>query len=164
MRAVRMSPKMPHVVMPIASPTAIQPSGISSIAPRVEIGFAQLSGVARSSRAGTNRIVKAGPISRVAIRLQRLGAVEPAAADAFLQQNGRDRGGGHMAENVKRGVMRVLHQSQSGAEPIVTMRPPGLASFRTSSISASSSSKSSAPRFSESRSTFDVRGMTTAPS
>ena len=37
-------PKMPQVVMPMASPTAMQPSGISSIAPRVEIGLAQLSG------------------------------------------------------------------------------------------------------------------------
>ena len=63
-RMVRMSPKMPADVMPMASATAMQPSGIASIAPRVEIGLAQLSGVARSSRAGTKRIVKAGPTSR----------------------------------------------------------------------------------------------------
>src|SRR5256886_1947015 len=64
MRMVRMSPKMPAEVMPIASATATQPSGISSMAPRVEIGFAQLSGVARSSRTGTKRNVKAGPTKR----------------------------------------------------------------------------------------------------
>jgi hypothetical protein len=34
----------------------------------VEIGFAQLSGVARSSRAGTKRNVKAGPTMRSAPR------------------------------------------------------------------------------------------------
>ena len=55
---------MPAEPSPIASATAMQPSGISSIAPRVEIGFAQLSGVARSSRAGTKRSVKAGPTIR----------------------------------------------------------------------------------------------------
>src|SRR3984893_2508573 len=64
MRAHKMSPKMPAVSIPMASATAITPSGIASIAPRVEIGRAQLSGVAKSSRAGTNRNVKAGPISR----------------------------------------------------------------------------------------------------
>jgi hypothetical protein len=64
MRAHRMSPKMPAMVTPIASATAKQPSGMSSIAARVERGLAQLSGVARSSRAGTNRMVKAGPTRR----------------------------------------------------------------------------------------------------
>src|SRR6202044_3277689 len=49
---------------PMASTTAIQPSGIASIAVRVEIGDDQDSGVARSSRAGTKRKVKAGPTSR----------------------------------------------------------------------------------------------------
>ncbi len=48
----------------MASATAMQPSGMASIAPRVEIGFAQLSGVARSSRTGTKRSVKAGPTRR----------------------------------------------------------------------------------------------------
>ena len=48
----------------MASATAMQPSGIASIAPRVEIGFDQLSGVARSSRTGTKRSVKAGPTRR----------------------------------------------------------------------------------------------------
>jgi hypothetical protein len=38
---------------------------MASIAPRVEIGFDQLSGVARSSRTGTNRRVKAGPTARL---------------------------------------------------------------------------------------------------
>src|SRR5476651_575607 len=64
MRAQRMSPKMPASVMPIASTTAMQPSGMASIAVRVEIGDDQDSGVARSSRAGTKRNVKAGPTSR----------------------------------------------------------------------------------------------------
>ena len=63
-RMVRMSPKMPAVVTPMASATAMQPSGMASIAPRVEIGFAQLSGVARSSRTGMKRSVKAGPTMR----------------------------------------------------------------------------------------------------
>ena len=42
----------------------MQPSGIASIAVRVEIGDDQDSGVARSSRAGTKRSVNAGPTSR----------------------------------------------------------------------------------------------------
>src|SRR5262249_28299113 len=64
MRAQRISPKIPASVMPMASTTAMQPSGIASIAVRVEIGFDQDSGVARSSRAGTKRKVKAGPTRR----------------------------------------------------------------------------------------------------
>src|SRR3954447_10851443 len=64
MRAHRMSPKMPASLTPIASTTAIQPCGIASIAVRVEIGDDQDSGVARSSRDGTKRNVKAGPTSR----------------------------------------------------------------------------------------------------
>src|SRR3984885_4491246 len=55
---------MPASVMPMASTTAIQPSGMASIAVRVEIGDDHDSGVARSSRAGTKRRVKAGPTSR----------------------------------------------------------------------------------------------------
>src|SRR4030088_3367406 len=64
MRAHRMSPKMPASVVPMASTTAMQPSGMASIAVRVEIGDDHDSGVARSSRAGTKRKVKAGPTSR----------------------------------------------------------------------------------------------------
>ena len=64
MRAANMSPKMPASVVPSASATTTQPSGIASIAARVEMGEAQLAGVARSSRAGTKRSVKAGPTSR----------------------------------------------------------------------------------------------------
>src|SRR5947209_11995928 len=64
MRAQRMSPKMPASLTPIASTTAMQPSGMASIAVRVEIGDDQDSGVARSSRAGTKRKVKACPTSR----------------------------------------------------------------------------------------------------
>ena len=48
----------------MASTTAMQPSGMASIAVRVEIGDDHDSGVARSSRAGTKRNVKAGPTSR----------------------------------------------------------------------------------------------------
>jgi hypothetical protein len=42
----------------------MQPSGMASMAVLVEIGDDQDSGVARSSRAGTKRNVKAGPTSR----------------------------------------------------------------------------------------------------
>src|SRR5271169_4281486 len=63
-RAHKISPKMPASVMPMASTTAMQPAGIASIAVRVEIGDDHDSGVARSSRAGTKRKVKAGPTSR----------------------------------------------------------------------------------------------------
>jgi hypothetical protein len=42
----------------------MQPAGIASIAARVEIGDAHDAGVARSSRAGTKRNVKARPIWR----------------------------------------------------------------------------------------------------
>ena len=73
MRMVRMSPKIPAEATPIASATAMQPSGISSIAPLVEIGFAQLSGVARSSRTGTKRSVNAGPTRRVPSATSGLG-------------------------------------------------------------------------------------------
>jgi hypothetical protein len=47
MRAHRMSPKMPASVTPMASATAMQPSGIASMAARVEIGFDHDSGVAQ---------------------------------------------------------------------------------------------------------------------
>src|SRR6185369_17162951 len=64
MRAQRMSPKMPASATPMASTTAMQPFGMASIAVRVEIGDDHDSGVARSSRAGTKRSVKAGPTRR----------------------------------------------------------------------------------------------------
>src|ERR1700684_2719616 len=64
MRAHRMSPKMPASVTPMASTARLQPSGMASMAVLVEIGDDQDSGVARSSRAGTKRSVKAGPTSR----------------------------------------------------------------------------------------------------
>jgi hypothetical protein len=64
MREQRMSPKMPASVTPIASTTAMQPAGMASIAARVEIGEPQEAGVARSSRAGTKRKVKARPTRR----------------------------------------------------------------------------------------------------
>src|SRR5664279_2997784 len=64
MRAHRMSPKMPASTTPMASTTAIQPAGMASIAARVEIGAPHDAGVARSSRAGTKRSVKARPTRR----------------------------------------------------------------------------------------------------
>jgi len=70
---------MPASVMPIASTTAMQPSGMASIAVRVEIGDDHDSGVARSSRAGTKRNVK--PI--------RPAAAAPAAEDASPQPDVR---------------------------------------------------------------------------
>jgi hypothetical protein len=51
----------PCVVTPMASTTAMHPAGMASIAVRVETGEAQAAGVARSSRAGTKRSVKARP-------------------------------------------------------------------------------------------------------
>src|ERR1022692_1414023 len=65
MRMHKMSPKMPAPSTPMASATTTQFSGMASIALRVEIGFDQLSGVARSSRTGTKRSVKAGPTTRL---------------------------------------------------------------------------------------------------
>ena len=55
---------MPASLTPIESTTAMHPSGMASMAARVEIGEAQLAGVARSSRAGTKRSVNASPTSR----------------------------------------------------------------------------------------------------
>ena len=55
---------MPASVTPIASATATQPGGMSSIAARVERGEDHEAGVARSSRAGMKRKVKARPTMR----------------------------------------------------------------------------------------------------
>ncbi len=65
MRAQRMSPKIPASRTPIASTTATAPSGMASMAPRVDVGDDHDSGVARSSRAGTKRSVNAGPTIRL---------------------------------------------------------------------------------------------------
>ena len=94
-----MSPKMPAVVTPIASATAMQPSGIASIAARVEIGLPQLSGVARSSRTGTKRSVKAGPTRRLPPLKERHRPLHPAMPDALLQQHRGDGGGGDVAQD-----------------------------------------------------------------
>ena len=59
-----MSPQAPASAQPIAPTTATHPFGIASIAARVEVGELQDSGVARSSRAGTKRSVKARPTTR----------------------------------------------------------------------------------------------------
>src|SRR4029077_20948287 len=72
-RAQRMSPKIPALGTPIASATATTPSGMSSIAARVEIGLDQLSGVAKSSRTGTNRSGNAWPQIRSPPRTSGFG-------------------------------------------------------------------------------------------
>ena len=64
MRAHSMSPNTPASVTPLASTTATEPAGIASMAARVEIGAPHDAGVAKSSRAGTNLKVKAGPTIR----------------------------------------------------------------------------------------------------
>src|SRR6187200_84490 len=78
MRMQRISPNMPAPVTPIASATTTQFSGMASMAPRVEIGFDQLSGVARSSRTGTKRSVKAGPTTRLP---EKPNGIAPAIQD-----------------------------------------------------------------------------------
>src|SRR5258707_11342735 len=55
---------MPASVIPIASTTATQPSGMASMAALVDRGDDQDSGVARSSRMGMKRSVKAAPTTR----------------------------------------------------------------------------------------------------
>ena len=103
MRAQRMSPKMPASVTPIASTTAMQPAGIASIAARVEIGEAHEAGVARSSRAGTKRSVKARPTRRRGRGArQRPRAAHPDVAQALLQQHRGEGRGGHRFERGER--------------------------------------------------------------
>ena len=120
MRITRMSPKMPAVVTPMASATAMQPSGMASIAARVEIGLPQLSGVARSSRTGTKRSVNAGPTSRGPPGDQRHRALDPAVPDALLQQHGGDGGGGDVAQDVEGGAHGSTPRQAGGqAEPLV---------------------------------------------
>ena len=80
---------MPASVMPMASATAIAPAGMASMAARVEMGEAHDSGVARSSRAGTKRKVKAAARRSVADRPHG-GAAHPHVAQALLEQNRRD--------------------------------------------------------------------------
>ena len=85
---------MPASRTPSASTTATTPSGIASIAARVDFGEDQDSGVARSSRAGTKRRVKAGPTTRLpAAVCERHRPAHPGAADALLQKHGGDSGG-----------------------------------------------------------------------
>ena len=55
---------MPASTMPHVETTASAPGGISSIATRVDFEDANDSGVARSSRPGTKRIVNARPTTR----------------------------------------------------------------------------------------------------
>ena len=78
----------------------MQPSGIASIAARVERGEAQDSGVARSSRAGTKRSVNAGPTMRGWPGASGRVPAHPDVAQALLEQDRRDRGGGDPGERV----------------------------------------------------------------
>ena len=89
---------MPASVTPMASTTAMQPFGMASIAVRVEIGDDQDSGVARSSRAGTKRSVKAGPTSRGCPGRSGRGAAHPDVSQALLEQNRGDGGGGYAGQ------------------------------------------------------------------
>src|ERR1700704_4222448 len=98
MRAQRMSPKMPASLTPMASTTAMQPSGMASIAVRVEIGDDHDSGVARSSRAGTKRRVKGGPAQPRLPRPQRTRAPQPDISQALLEKDRGDGRGGHVGK------------------------------------------------------------------
>src|SRR5262249_45301136 len=130
MRIVRMSPKIPADVTPIASATAMQPPGISSMAPRVETGFALLSGVAKSSRTGTKPQRERGTHEASAGN-ERLRPAHPAAPDAFLQQHGGDGRGGDRAQRVVKGR---THEHTSLAHL-----------FRETSLSRSQTARSSSP-------------------
>ena len=102
MRMHRMSPKMPAFCTPIASATAMQPSGMSSIAARVEIGLLQLSGVARSSRTGTKRKRESRADDPLAAGHERHRALHPGVPDAFLQQHRGDGAGRDVLQDFKR--------------------------------------------------------------
>ena len=91
---------MPASVMPSAPTTAMQPAGIASMAARVEIGEPHDAGVARSSRAGTKRSVKARPTSRGWPGAQRPRAAQPHVAQAVLEQHRGQRGGRHARQGV----------------------------------------------------------------
>ena len=65
------------------------------MAARVEIGDDQEAGVARSSRAGTKRNVKAGPTIRACPGRSGWVPAQPDVAQALLQQHRRDRCGGN---------------------------------------------------------------------
>ena len=119
MRMHRMSPKMPAPVTPIASATTTQFSGMASIAPRVEIGFDQLSGVARSSRTGTKRNVKAGPTTRLPGKAERHRARHPGTANAFLQQHRGDGAGRDLRSASSAAVMMSSLSSRRQAKPLV---------------------------------------------
>ncbi len=73
---------MPAPVTPMASATTTQFSGMASIAERVEIGFDQLAGVARSSRTGTKRKGESRADDALAGKAERHGARHPGTADA----------------------------------------------------------------------------------
>lgn len=82
---------------PLASITAMQPAGISSIAARVDFGEVQEAGVARSSRAGMKRTVKARPTMRGWL-LVRERAADPDVAQSLFQQDRGERGRGDVCQ------------------------------------------------------------------
>jgi hypothetical protein len=81
----------------------MQPSGIASIAARVEIGDDQDSGVARSSRAAIEarrdkpQCERAANETRLAVA-QRNGAAHPYVAQAFLEEDRSEGGGGNTGQ------------------------------------------------------------------
>ena len=130
MRAHRMSPKMPASVTPIASTTAIAPAGIASIAARVEIGDPHDAGVARSSRAGTKRKVKARPTRRRAAAASPTGRApriqtlrRPFFSSTVVKRRGRhrlERGDGLCGQGER--VDGVHAERRSGGSAIVPRR------------------------------------------
>ena len=107
--AHRMSPKIPAELVPIASTTAIAPSGIASIAARVEVGDAHDAGVARSSRAGTKRKRERTADAALGQPLgERPGAADPDVAQPLLEKHGGERRGRDAGERVARRVVERL--------------------------------------------------------
>jgi hypothetical protein len=86
---------------------------MSSIAPRVEIGFDQLSEVLahRHEPQSEGRAGHALPG-----KAERHGAFHPAAPDALLEQHRRDGAGGDVAQGVERGS-HELKLLQAEARP-----------------------------------------------
>ena len=126
MRAQRMSPKMPASTTPIALATTRHPGGMSSIATRVERGEDQASGVARSSRAGMKRKVKARADHTPLPFALRAWAAHPDVAQPLLQQQRGDRRGRNALQDFDD---RVLDPLRALPSPFATQlrsasRPP----------------------------------------
>ena len=104
---------MPASVTPMASTTAMQPSGIASMAARVDIGEDQDSGVARSSRAGTKRSVNARPDEP---RLARAAAVACRASRRCAHPARPAPAGGVRSRPAALVELEVLDASRARAE------------------------------------------------